>query len=528
MAKPLPFGSVLEASSVLNELLRPSGYRRDRIDELAVWDFLDYELANLREPTNIHLLAVKKALLYATPVIAPPKQHLDIALTSAVATSAEWFDDAGRIGTYSYKLPAGYAPATIDVSRIPGVTAHRGGSCHLGHIYLTGHSYYEKVGLFVAIDRAIANNMYPAILPPQIGPGFARGVARCPPPTWVRLQRMSPLAKLEYLATLNAVLTREVDGTFACALYETLQNTSSWNLYDQIRLYGFESAQIGEQLRLLAYVKEQTLKVRQNTRAAVREQHMAARAEKIARIHFPYYFDYTDHGGLFVRFNRFALDKVPQPDRGKIQILLDKSIAAQDALLNRRCDHLPYLRAFIPNRYSAQAFTKLAPFVGDMVVEEAGMYACRMCAQPLICEHEFELRKLLEVAERLTNAASRRGEDGVYWAQRKIVNMYALINHQQQQNDDGGGDKTTESLYTHYCKYCGGELGKSADAVQAGRITWASGTAREINSDERMLFTFVSSNVRACAPNDDPHEPVIHVGAALRRGQAGSVRASAS
>ncbi|KAG3178077.1 hypothetical protein PC128_g16548 [Phytophthora cactorum] len=99
MAKPLPFGSVLEASSVLNELLRPSGYRRDRIDELAVWDFLDYELANLREPTNIHLLAVKKALLYAPPVIAPPKQHLDIALTSAVATSAEWFDDAGRIGT---------------------------------------------------------------------------------------------------------------------------------------------------------------------------------------------------------------------------------------------------------------------------------------------------------------------------------------------------------------------------------------------------------------------------------------------
>ncbi|KAG6942359.1 hypothetical protein JG688_00018157 [Phytophthora aleatoria] len=189
-----------------------------------------------------------------------------------------------------------------------------------------GPSYYEKVELFVTIDRAIANNMYPAILPPQIGLGFARGVARCPPPTWARLQRMSPLAKLEYLATLNAVLTREVDGTFACTLYEILQNTSSWDLNDQIRLYGFDSAQIGEQLRLLAYAKEQTL--------AVREQHMTARAEKIARIHFPYYFDYTDHRGLFVRFNRFALDKVPQPDRGKIQILFDKSIAAQDAMLN--------------------------------------------------------------------------------------------------------------------------------------------------------------------------------------------------
>ncbi|KAG3000656.1 hypothetical protein PC120_g20658 [Phytophthora cactorum] len=148
---------------------------------------------------------------------------------------------------------------------------------------------------------------------------------------------------------------------------------------------------IGEQLRHLAYVKEQTLKVRQNTRAAVREQHMAARAEKIVRIRFPYYFDYTDHRGLFVRFNRFALDKVPQPDRGKIQILLDKSIATQDAMLNRQCEHLLYLRAFIRNRDSAQAFTKLARFVGDMVVEEAGMYACRMCAQPLICEHEIEL-----------------------------------------------------------------------------------------------------------------------------------------
>ncbi|KAG2802804.1 hypothetical protein PC129_g18996 [Phytophthora cactorum] len=76
--------------------------------------------------------------------------------------------------------------------------------------------------------------------------------------------------------------------------------------------------------------------------------------------------------------------------------------------------------------------------------------------------------------------------------------MYALISQQQQQND-GGGDKTTESLYTYYCKYCCGELGKSADAVQVGRITWASGTARELNSNERMLFTFVSSNVRAYA-----------------------------
>ncbi|KAG3069164.1 hypothetical protein PI125_g23273, partial [Phytophthora idaei] len=85
MAKPLPFGSVLEASSVLNELLRPAGYHRDQIDELAVWYFLDYELANIREPTDIHLLAVKKALLYAAPAIAPPKKHLGFAFISAVA-----------------------------------------------------------------------------------------------------------------------------------------------------------------------------------------------------------------------------------------------------------------------------------------------------------------------------------------------------------------------------------------------------------------------------------------------------------
>ncbi|KAG3238362.1 hypothetical protein PI124_g16676, partial [Phytophthora idaei] len=461
---------VLEASSVLNELLRPAGYHRDQIDELAVWYFLDYELANIREPTNIHLLAVKKALLYAAPAIAPPKKHLGFAFTSAVATPAHE-DLSPEVLLQALR---GYAPAAIDVSRIPGVTAHRGGSCRLGPIYFIGPSYYEKVELFVAIDHAIdhaiANNMYPAILPPQIRLGFARGVARCPPPTWARLQRMSPLAKLEYLSMLNAVLTREVDGTFACALYETLQNTSSWDLYDQIRVYGFDSAQIGEQLRLLAYVKEQTLKARQSTRAAhgrTRREDRANPFPVLLRLHRP---SWVVRPLQRIRARQgYAARPREDPDPAR----QEHCSAGRDAEPPARTPTLPPCVHSQPRQCAAS--TKLAPFVGDMVVEEAGMHVCRMCAQPLICE------------------------DGVYWAQRKIVNMYALISQQQQQNDGGGGDKTTESLYTYYCKYCGGELGKSADAVQARRITWASGAARELNSDERMLFTFVSSNVRAYA-----------------------------
>ncbi|ETL77325.1 hypothetical protein L917_21734 [Phytophthora nicotianae] len=295
---------------------------------------------------------------------------------------------------------------------------------------------------------------------------------------------MPPFAPHAFLSVLNAVLPREVDDRFSCTLYEALQSTSSWDLYDQIRLYGFDSAQISEQLQHLAYVKEQTMKARQNARNFIRDQLIVARAEKIARVHCSYYFDYTDRRALFVRFNTFALDKIPQPDRDKIKVLLDKSIAAQEAMLNRRCQHVPYLQAFARNRDSAQAFRELRPFISD--APQDGMYSCRMCLQPLVCEHEIEAREMLETAASV-------GKDPEYKAQRRIVNKYALVSQQFS-----GGDSTTESLYTYYCKYCGGELGKSAEAVQAGRITWTSGP-REIYDNERMLFTFVASTVRSYA-----------------------------
>ncbi|KAG6950502.1 hypothetical protein JG688_00014127 [Phytophthora aleatoria] len=304
-------------------------------------------------------------------------------------------------------------------------------------------------------------------------------------PRRIILERIAPFASHGFLKTLNAVLTREVDGTFSCQLYEALQKTSSWDLYDQIKLYGFDSAEISEQLRHLEYVKEQTLKVRRNAREAIRERLLAARAEKIARMYYPYYFDYTDHPALFAHFNTFALNKIPQPDREKIQILLDKNMDAQDALLNRRCKHVTYLKTFKRYPDSAEALKDLEVFLGDA---NDGMYLCRMCARPLICEHEIELRTEMAAVRDDPNTS----HDNAYMVQRRIVNKYALVNHRET------GDKTTESLYTYYCKYCGGELGKSIDVVQAGRLAWASG-AREISDNERMLFTFIASHVRTYA-----------------------------
>ncbi|ETP36654.1 hypothetical protein F442_15464 [Phytophthora nicotianae P10297] len=198
----LSFGSVLEASAVLNELLVPAGYRRDKIEDIAIWEFLDHERASIEAPTKIHLLAAKKALLYAIPVIAPPKVHRGIGLTSTVTSPAIWFDD-GNVGTaglaqgdkfrligfafpprlvnhlstdvfpwkYFYKLPAGYTGGSVDISRLEGVTAHSG--TRLGSVFLIKATHYEKVETFNAVNRVIAGNLYPPVLAPLMELAYA-------------------------------------------------------------------------------------------------------------------------------------------------------------------------------------------------------------------------------------------------------------------------------------------------------------------------------------------------------------------
>lgn len=84
-----PIGStVLESTTILSQLLRPEGYSKDVINDIAIGLFINNERANIRAPVNMHLIALKKALLYAIPIIAPSNVNTGIVLTTQVATPA--------------------------------------------------------------------------------------------------------------------------------------------------------------------------------------------------------------------------------------------------------------------------------------------------------------------------------------------------------------------------------------------------------------------------------------------------------
>ena len=79
---------MLESTAILGQLLRPQGYSRSTITDIAVTDFLEHERQNIHAPASMHLLALKKSLLYAIPVIAPLGSTTGIQITTQVATPA--------------------------------------------------------------------------------------------------------------------------------------------------------------------------------------------------------------------------------------------------------------------------------------------------------------------------------------------------------------------------------------------------------------------------------------------------------
>src|SRR5574343_48502 len=82
------FGSIIETTAMLDQLLRPEGYAKDTIADIATAIFVDNERTRIYEDASMHLIAIKKTLLYVIPVIAPPNSSSGIAITSQVSTPA--------------------------------------------------------------------------------------------------------------------------------------------------------------------------------------------------------------------------------------------------------------------------------------------------------------------------------------------------------------------------------------------------------------------------------------------------------
>ena len=367
--------SVLELTTILNDVLRSHGYSREIIKDIATQSFLSNEAKQIGDPTSLHLLSLKKSLLYAIPVIAPYGSNQGIQLTSQVRSPAIQYDtkynkaihtainnqDKYRwIGfAFNNKLinhlshdvyplkfisnsPIGFVDSPIKLNHIAGIQTK---STTCGEIFLVDPKHYEDVNLYNRVNKLIAAKLTQSLSE------IMACIDMKHDNKLVELQPIKPFNQLNYIHKLNEILPIQIDKNFTCSYFECLKLSSNWLLYDLIELIGFDSKEVVEKIKYLAYVKEQNSKVRANIREKTYRALLNTRAEKITRDRYPYFFDYTDRRAVFVKFNRFSIEKLPTREREEVKTLLQKDLAAQEALLNNDCDHMSHLRQ-LQNQFS--------------------------------------------------------------------------------------------------------------------------------------------------------------------------------
>ncbi len=461
-------GSVLETVTVLSDVLRPAGYSKDVINDIAISTFIDNERSSIKSPSNMHLIALKKTLLYAIPVIAPSSSTSGILLTSRVSSPAIRYDPrtsksmfAGIASGDKFRLvglsfpnvlinhlsmdvfPFKYFnklniyPSTTNISSIDGIQTK---STSVGTLFIIKPKDYENVTLYNQINKVLAFNLINRM------EDYFVSKELVPNQSFIKFDRLNEFNALPFIDSLNKVLSRQVDKTFSMSLFESLHMTANWLLSDQITLLGFESVEVQQQLKRLQYVKEQNQKVLNNIRMSNQNQLLSSRAEKIAREKYPFYFDYTDRRSVFGKFYNFDLLRLPKPVQQEIQLLLKKELDMQEAILNNTCEHLQ----------SLNSFTEYEKYINYDKLTDDGMYECKLCAYPLVCIHQVELQEAIHSIKNNANDSDQR-----YVVQQKIINKYKSTSQRRHGTED------TEVSFTFYCKFCGEEIGKSDDNIQS-------------------------------------------------------------
>ena len=495
-------GTVLETTTILSGLLRPHQYSRDVISDLAIGTFLEKERTNIYQSTDMHLLSLKKSLLYAIPVIS--KEGSGIALTAQVSSPALRYDSKKgkitncglavgdkfklvglsfpknlinhlRIDVFPWKhfrvYPENYDPMPINISHLKGVKEIKN---LRSPIYLIDKSHFEDTTLFNEVNRLIAIRLADEMS------NVLATKAMIEPKSFKQLASLQPFNSTKFIDKLNTILPRQIDKTYTMAFYEALQMTTNWLLYDQIHLLGYDSPEVISKLAELKYIKEQNIKVRTNLRLENQQLLEATRAEKIAREKYPYYFDFTDRRCMFVRFNVFAIAKKEQQE---VRILLQKELAAQQALLKNKCEHIP-VHARV-NEFSdsfVDSFKQMEKYIDYDSLDDDKMYSCKLCKYQLVCQHTLSLYEAI-----LSSNDKGDNSDDAYKARQQIVNKYKTINQQRT------GEEETESLFTFYCKHCSAEIGKSTDVIQAGKKTIETSLLNETDPMENMVYSSISN-----------------------------------
>lgn len=498
--------SFLESITILSQLLRREGYSKDIINDIAINEYLENERQRIKDPATMHLLSLKKILLYAIPVVAPRDMNIGILLRSQVSCQAIQYDSKSNKTTpmalfandkfrligfvfssklinhldhvifpwkYFMKYPIDYYPSPIDLSSVKGIQHKK------SNIYLIDPKHYEDVQLFNLINNYIALALVPNMT--SVLSVFSNKFQQQDFP---ELKRIKSFIIHKYIDKLNEVLLRQIDRTYNSSLYEALHMTANWLLYDQIHLLGFDSPDVNEYLKKLSYVKTQNLKVSSNLREVQNRILMNTRAEKITRERYPHLFDFTDRRAIFTKFNRFKIEKLPTKLRNEVQIILDKDIAAQKALLTNKCDHIHPLRE-LRTIGDKESFGNVEKYINHDSIDNDNMYSCTLCSQPILCKHELELHEALS-----SISDSQTESDEAYWVRQKIINKFKNVDQIRTGNED------TESSFTYYCKHCGGELGKSEDIIQSTiKSQLESSIMAELDPLNSSIYTYISAAV---------------------------------
>lgn len=506
--------SVLKNKAIYSDLLLKEGYKWYQIEDLAISEFVEFEHERIGEPADLHLLAIKKILLYAIPVIASPlaTHRRGITLTAQFNTECIVNDTSNNrrslapgdkyilVGfafaptlvnhiafnlfpwKYYNKYPQEYIPAELDLSHLEGIQTQSYSNIH--KLYLIETSFYEDINLYNKILHLVKLKLDEytharTLIQAQCDETNHKNIEAYQPPTPI-----IPLNDIPIIPKLNQILEKQIDPTFMLSYYDTLQSTANWLLSNQIFLYGYDSSIVSAYLDRLRYIKKENHKVFLRVSKETQTQLEQTRAEKITREQFPFYFSQVDRRGIFTRFNRFALDKLTKPHQAEVRMLLDKELAYQRALIENKCPHIKLVKRVATDH---SMYKELEAFVDfDRKTDADHIYHCKNCGYQILCEHEVEFYSNVLISKESTD-----DNDHLYDIQQNIINRFKSIQQPTTQAD----------AFTYFCKYCFAELGKSSDIIQVSSTIGISYAQTE-HTELRNMIYYTLANI--LSTNVDP------------------------
>lgn len=519
--------SVLKGKAIYGDLLLKEGYKRYQVDALAISEFLSYERERIGEPAELYLLAIKKILLYAIPIIAP----YNVANKRGVALTAQFTTDCIindltktqkrlAIGdkytllgfafppqlinnldysTFEWKYyqqyPNEYIFSALDIEHLDGIESVQLSSKYSKATdkssfmaYLIKPSHYEDLDLYNQILHALKlqldeyTNAWTSIVD-QVD--STTHIAVEAPPV---IERIKPYNESDIIPKLNSILEKQIDPTYTISYYETLQATANWLLYNQIWLYGYDSPVVSSYLARLDYTRSENHKVFIRLALEAQQKLLQTRAEKIAREQYPFYFSPNDRRGIFSKFNRFNIDKLAKAHQNEIKILLEKELAHQNALINNKCPHIPILKTLLASESVIsdiiRAYNDVHPFIDiDRKDDESHTYYCKNCSYALLCEHEMEFYSELKLSKESQSINDGADNDLIYTTQQIIVNRYKQTQVSIDRSD----------IFAYHCKYCSKDIGKSDDIIQVAPKDFQRGSHTvSITQDQYKIWAHAS------------------------------------